>query len=53
MNNYQLAVGFSTEWQFLKLENNICYLDEERYFLDKPENILGVLQAIIDIFEEC
>ncbi len=46
------CVTTGMEWQFLKLENNICYLDEERYFLDKPENILGVLQAIIDIFEE-
>lgn len=46
------CVTTGLEWQFLKLENKICYMDTERYFLDKPENILGVLQTIIDFFED-
>jgi hypothetical protein len=46
------CVTTATEWQFLKLENSVCYMDTERYYLDKPENILGVLQTIIDFFED-
>ncbi len=46
------CVTTATEWQFLKLENKTCFIDKTRYYLDKPENILGVLQAIIDIFED-
>lgn len=46
------CVTTATEWQFLKLQNSICYVDKTRYYLDKPENILGVLQTIIDFFDD-
>ncbi len=36
------------EWQFMKLEGNVCTLDEARYYtLDLP-SLLGVLQHIVD-----
>ena len=36
------------EWQFMKLEGNVCTLDEARYYtLDLPQ-LLGVLQHIVD-----
>jgi hypothetical protein len=38
-------------WQFLKLENDHFYMDSRRYYLDRLENILGVLQAIIDAYK--
>lgn len=36
------------EWQFMKLEGNVCTLNEARYYtLDLPR-LLGVLQQIVD-----
>ena len=44
------CVTTGTEWQFLKLSGNICYLDNQRYYIDKVENILGALQAVINFY---
>jgi hypothetical protein len=35
-------------WRFLKFENNNIFIDEKRYFIDKPELLLGVLQHIVN-----
>lgn len=44
------CVTTGTEWQFLKLENRTCFVDTERYYIDKLENILGALQAVVDFY---
>ena len=36
------------EWQFLKLEGNVCTLDEARYYTLELPKLLGVLQHIVD-----
>ena len=35
-------------WQFLKLESNSLLIDQNRYYLDRLETLLGVLSAIIE-----
>ena len=37
-------------WQFLKLSDKMIYTDLNRYYLDNPNKILGVLQHIVDFF---
>lgn len=34
-------------WQFLKLEDNTLCLDSGRYYIDRVDKILGMLQAIV------
>ncbi len=36
------------EWQFLKLENNVCTLDKARYYTLELPRLLGVLQDVVD-----
>ncbi len=36
------------EWQFMKLEGNVCTLDETRYYTLELPRLLGVLQCIVD-----
>ena len=43
------CVTTGTEWQFLKLENQICFIDEKRYYINDLPSLLGVLQTIVDI----
>ncbi len=44
------CVTIGTEWQFLRLENEVCYVDIDRYYLEKLDKILGALQAMIDFY---
>ncbi len=40
-------------WQFLKLEGHQLIIDDEKYYLKHElRQILGILQAIVDFFEE-
>ncbi len=39
-------------WQFLKLENNVIFMNERRYYIDNVGAILGVFQKIIDAYKE-
>jgi hypothetical protein len=43
------CVTTGTEWQFLKLENQICFIDKKRYYINDLPSLLGVLQTIVDI----
>lgn len=36
------------EWRFLKLENQVFTLDEDRYLINRTSKLLGVLQQIVD-----
>jgi hypothetical protein len=40
------------DWNFLKLENDILWIDTERYYLETTNlpNILYILQEIVDIY---
>ncbi len=37
-------------WQFLKLADNTLYIDSGRYYIDRVERILGMLQAIVESY---
>jgi len=39
-------------WQFMKLENGTVWVDQKRYYIDRPERILGILQQIIDEYKD-
>jgi hypothetical protein len=41
------CVTTGEDWQFLKLEENILYIDGDRYYINQIEKILGCLQSII------
>jgi hypothetical protein len=43
------CVTTGTEWQFLKLEYHVCFIDEKRYYINDLPSLLGVLQAIVAI----
>ena len=36
-------------WQFIRLENNVAYIDKHRYYLTDLTELLGGLQAVIDV----
>jgi hypothetical protein len=42
------CVTTGEDWQFLKLEANIIYIDTQRYYLNNIPKILGILQAILE-----
>jgi hypothetical protein len=43
------CVTTAEQWLFLKLEGNTFYIDTEKYGLQTPDIILGVLQHIVEI----
>jgi hypothetical protein len=46
------AVTNAYEWAFLKYENNLIFIDEDRYALQNVEILLGVFQLIIDTYKK-
>jgi len=51
---YRIIYGAVTdghEWVFLRLEENMLLIDEERYYLKDLPSLLGALQTIIDFYE--
>lgn len=46
------AVTNAYEWVFLKFENNLILIDEDRYALQNVEILLGVFQLIIDTYKK-
>jgi len=50
-NNIQTIYGCVTtgeNWQFLKLENDIIFMDQNRYYINDINSLLGVFQVIIE-----
>ncbi|MCU0443329.1 MAG: hypothetical protein MUE85_00325 [Microscillaceae bacterium] len=45
------CVTTGEDWQFLKLENQIAYIDTDRYYLSNVPQILGILQHIVDLYK--
>lgn len=46
------CVTTGTEWQFLLLENNIFWVDTNRYYLNNLPQLLGILQTIVDFYKK-
>jgi len=44
------AVTSGEIWQFLQLTGNTIYTDMDRYFIENPNKILGILQHIVDFY---
>ena len=44
------CVTTGDDWQFLKLEDDVIYIDTERYYLDNVPQVLGILQKIIESY---
>ena len=54
-NNLQTIFGCVTtgeDWQFLKLENNLAIVDNERFYISEIGKILGVFKAIFDFYKD-
>ena len=45
------AVTNAYDWIFLKLENDVIFIDKDRYFLNDLPKLLGVLQNITDQYK--
>ncbi len=46
------TVSNGYEWSFMKLENRIITIDQDRYAIQKIEELLGVFQTIITYYDE-
>ncbi len=42
------CVTTGENWQFLKLDSDLLYLDKQRYYLNELNKLLGILQFIVD-----
>jgi hypothetical protein len=52
---YSVIYGVVTnggEWQFLKLENNILFVDNKKYALANLPELLGAIQKVYDYYKE-
>ena len=45
------CVTTGIDWQLLKLENNTITVDIELYSVKNLSSLLGVLQAVVDIYK--
>lgn len=44
------CVTTGEDWQFMKLEDRIVYIDSDRYYINQVEKIVGCLQSILNLF---
>ncbi len=52
-NDIKMIFGCVTtgeDWQFLKLENDTIYIDNNRYYIVDVDKILGIFQSIITCY---
>lgn len=45
------CVTTGEDWQFLKLEGNFIWVNNQRYYINELEKILGIFQFIVDSYE--
>ncbi|MEQ8997159.1 MAG: hypothetical protein RID53_11740 [Coleofasciculus sp. B1-GNL1-01] len=45
------CVTTGEDWQFLKLEGSCVWVDNQRYYINELEKILGIFQFIVDSYE--
>lgn len=43
------CVTTGEDWQFMKLEDRIVYIDSDRYYINQVEKIVGCLQSILNL----
>ena len=46
------CVTTADDWIFLKLEGDTLFVDNQKYYLGKIEELLGVFQVIIDFYKK-
>lgn len=39
------------DWCFMKLENNTIYVDIDRYYLNRVDEIVGIMLHILNFYE--
>lgn len=44
------CVTTGEDWQFMKLVEKTIFFDETRYYLNELDKILGILQALVDLY---
>ncbi len=44
------CVSNGDDWQFMKLEDHILHIDQNRYYINELGKILGVFQRIVDFY---
>lgn len=47
VSNIYGAVTTGTTWKFLKLTDNIVYIDLKEYYIENPGKIIGILSAMM------
>jgi hypothetical protein len=45
------AVTTGNQWKFIKLENDIAYVDSQDYYIDRLEDIMGILARMTALRE--
>jgi hypothetical protein len=45
------CVTTGEDWQFLKLEDNFVFVDNQRYYINELGKMLGIFQFIVDSYE--
>jgi hypothetical protein len=43
------CVTTGEDWQFMKLEERVVYIDSDRYYINQVEKIVGCLQSILNL----
>ena len=46
------AVTTGFDWRFVRLENNVAYVDTDVYYLDDLPRILSVLQKVVNLYKK-
>ncbi|MEQ8999311.1 MAG: hypothetical protein RID53_22645 [Coleofasciculus sp. B1-GNL1-01] len=44
------CVTTGEDWQFLKLEGDVVFVDDHRYYINEREKLLGIFQFIVDSY---
>jgi hypothetical protein len=44
------CVTTGEDWQFMRLEDNIIFMDNRRYYISELNNIIWIFQTIVDIY---
>jgi len=45
------CVTTGEDWQFLKLDDNVIYMDIRRYYISELNNIIWIFQSIVDTYQ--
>ncbi len=51
INSIYGCVTTGEDWQFLKLEDNVIFMDNNRYYISELNNIIGIFQYIVNQYK--